>query len=330
METRKAGVWLVALALTTIVSVSGTTYYFGVGPFARGRTKLVVSTTTSLYGTGLLDEVEDQFEAKHPIDIYFISVGTGIAIQYAQRGDADMILVHAPSQELTFIEEGYGVCRKIIAYNFFTIVGSEADPAEISNSTPTQALTRIVETGREEEALWVSRGDGSGTHTKEKELWTAAGFNWTELENEDWYLESGTGMTGTLQITDEKAAYTLADMGTYLKLYTDEQISLVVLVESGQELLNVYSAIAVNPNHNPEVNFDAVITFIKFLISEEGQQVIGQFGEDIYPQKLFYPAVELLEENTDVTLVEWIEEFAYFNGEECPLEYQDDHTELYD
>ncbi len=330
METRKAGVWLVTLALTTIVSVSGTTYYFGVGPFARGRTKLVVSTTTSLYGTGLLDEVEDQFEAKHPIDIYFISVGTGIAIQYAQRGDADMILVHAPSQELTFIEEGYGVCRKIIAYNFFTIVGSEADPAEISNSTPTQALTRIVETGREEEALWVSRGDGSGTHTKEKELWTAAGFNWTELENEDWYLESGTGMTGTLQITDEKAAYTLADMGTYLKLYTDEQISLVVLVESGQELLNVYSAIAVNPNHNPEVNFDAVITFIKFLISEEGQQVIGQFGEDIYPQKLFYPAVELLEENTDVTLVEWIEEFAYFNGEECPLEYQDDHTELYD
>ncbi len=329
MEARKAGIWLIAIALTAIISVSGTTYYFGVGPFARGRTKLVVSTTTSLYDTELLDAIEDQFEAKHPIDIYFISAGTAIAIQYAQRGDADMILVHAPSQERTFLEDGYGVCRKIIAYNFFTIVGPEEDPAEISGLTPTQALMRIVEAGRKGEVSWVSRGDGSGTHTKEKELWTAAGFDWTILRDEDWYMESGTGMGKTLQIANEYSAYTLADMGTYLKYYTDQLISLVVIVEVEKELLNVYSAIAVNKTYNPEVNFDAAITFIKFLISEEGQEIIDHFGQGVYPQKLFYPAVQLLKENTNPTLVSWIKEFAYFDGEECPEKYQDGHKELY-
>jgi len=329
MEAKKLGIWLVAIALAVTVSISGTTYYFGVGPFARGRTKLVVTTTTSLYDTGLLEAIEDQFEAKYPIDIYFISAGTGIAIKYAQRGDADMILVHAPSKERAFLEDGYGVCRKIIAYNFFTIVGPEGDPAEISGLTPTQALIRIVETGRKGEALWVSRGDDSGTHTKEKGLWTAAGFDWTKLRDEDWYMESGTGMGKTLQITNEKSAYTLADMGTYLKYYTDQLISLEVVVDAGKELLNVYSAIAVNKTYNPEVNFDAAITFIKFLVSEEGQQIIDQFGQGVYPQKLFYPTVQLLKENTDPTLVSWIKEFAYFDGEECPEEYQDDHKELY-
>lgn len=329
METRKLGVWLTTTALAVIVSISGTTYYFGVGPFGRGRTKLVVSTTTSLYETGLLDTIEDQFEAKYPIDIYFISAGTGIAITYAQRRDADMILVHAPSKELSFLENGYGVCRKIIAYNFFTIVGPEEDPAGISGLTPTQSLIRIVEAGRNSEASWVSRGDDSGTHTKEKDLWTAAGFDWTELRYEDWYMESGTGMGKTLQIANEKSAYTLADTGTYLKYYTNQLISLVVVVDAGKELLNVYSAIAVNNTYNPEVNFDAAITFTKFLVSEEGQQIIDQFGQGVYPQKLFYPAVQLLKEDTDPTLVSWIREFAYFDGEECPEEYQDDHKELY-
>ena len=320
---------LVAIVLTASISVSASALYFGVGPFDRSRTKLVVSTTTSLYDTGLLDSIEDRFEAAYPVDVYFISAGTDIATTYAQRGDADMILVHAPSSELAFLKGGYGVCRKIIAYNFFAIVGPDQDPAGISGFAPTEALTRIVEAGRKGELVWVSRGDASGTHAKEKGLWSAAGFNWAGLRDETWYVESGTGMGKTLQIANEKAAYTLADMGTYLKYSTDGLISLSVVVDTGRELLNVYSAIAVNQTYNPETNFDAAIAFIKFLASEEGQQIIEQFGQDSYPQGLFFPAVSLLKKNTNPALADWIKEFAYFDGQECPEEYQNDHREMY-
>ncbi len=329
MRTGALWVWLLSVLLTVSVSVAATAYYFGAGPFNRGRTRLVVSTTTSLYDTGLLDAIEERFEAQYPIDIYFISAGTGIAITYAQRGDADMILVHEPKSERAFLEGGYGVCRKIIAYNFFTVVGLQTDPAAIAGLTVTQSLERIVKAGRRGEALWVSRGDGSGTHAKEKELWAAAGFNWTDLRNEAWYVESGTGMGKTLQIANEKSAYTLADMGTYVKLYSDGLIDLKVIIEADRNLLNVYSAIAVNSSYNPEASFEAAITFIKFLTSEEGQRVFDQFGEDVYGQELFYPAVRLLSENSNSTLAGWIKEYAYFDGEECPGEYQNDHSEMY-
>ena len=161
----------------------------------------------------------------------------------------------------------YQIFRKHPFDNFFTIVGPEEDPAEINGLMPIQALEKIVEAGRRGEAYWVSRGDDSGTHIKEKGLWSAAGFEWVGLRNEDWYLESGSGMGKTLQVSNEKSAYTLTDMGTYLKYSTDELINLIVVVDVGEELLNVYSAIAVDPSHNPEANFDAAFTFIKFLAS---------------------------------------------------------------
>lgn len=320
---------LIILFLIVSLLISGTAYYLGVGPFTRRRTKLVVSTTTSLYDTGLLDALENRFEAEYPIDIYFISAGTGIAITYAQRGDADMILVHDPPKERAFLEGGFGVCRKIIAYNFFVIVGPKKDPVGIHGLSSSEALTKIVEAGRAGKACWVSRGDDSGTNAKEKRLWRAAGFDWKSLRNKRWYIETGTGMGKTLQIANEKEAYTLSDMGTYLKYYAGRLISLVILVSQGKDLLNVYSAIAVNKTYNPEANFDAAITFIKFLVSEEGQQIIEQFGRDKYPQKLFYPAVEVLNGNTNQTVKEWIREYAYFDGGECPEKYQDGHKEMY-
>lgn len=321
---------LTAILVTVVIvaSVAGVTYIWVTGK--QTKQTLVVSTTTSLYDTGLLDTIEEQFEAEYPIDIYFISVGTGEAITHAQRGDADMILVHAPSQELTFLESGYGMCRKIMAYNFFAIVGPAEDPAHIADLSPVEALTKIVEAGRAGNTSWVSRGDGSGTHVKEKGLWKTAGFNWTTLRDEDWYHEAGTGMGGTLKIADEFSAYTLADMGTYLKYYQDGLISLVVLVSQGEDLLNVYSAIAVNKTRNPDANFEGAITFIKFLTSQQGQQIIGEYGNDTYGQSLFCPAVQLLKENTDSTIVSWIQNYAYFNGTECPQQYRDDHPELYD
>ena len=328
LSTFKLWSILIIIIITTLVF--GTTNFFGFGPFTNVRTKLVVSTTTSLYDTGILDFFEDYFESNYLIDIYFISAGTSETIQYAQNGDADMILVHAPSKERSFLEEGYGVCRKIFAYNFFTIIGPVEDPIKIKGLSSTQALRKIVEAGRQSEIIWISRGDDSGTHSKEKELWSVSGFDWNEIKNEDkWFRESGTGMGSTLQIANEKAAYTLADMGTYLKYFSDQIISLEVLVDSGRELLNVYSAMAVNQTYNSDVNFDASITFIKFITSDVGQQIIEQFGQEKYSQNLFYPTVQLLNEKLDQTLVNWIIEVAYFNGSECPLEYQDNHKEMY-
>lgn len=318
-------VWIIALILVVAASVVATAYYVGGGP----KKKLVVSTTTSLYDTELLDTIEDQFEAKYSIDVYFISVGTGLAIKHAERGDADMILVHAPSKELSFLEGGYGVCRKIVAYNFFAIVGPEADQAKIEDLPPIEALSSIVQSGRDEGTKWVSRGDDSGTHTKEKGLWTVAGFNWTTLRNEGWYIEAGAGMGKTLQVADNLGAYTLADMGTYLKYYKDGIISLKALVTEGEELLNVYSAIVGNQTRHSGINFDGAVTFIKFLISEEGQEIIASFGKDVYGQSLFYPAVDLLKHDTDPTMIQWIKNYAFFDGYECPPEYQDNHPELY-
>jgi len=318
-------IWISLLVSTAIVSVAGTTYYFR----ASMKERLIVSTTTSLYDTGLLDSVETLFEAKYPIDLNFISVGTGIAIQHAQRGDADLILVHSPTDELNFLTGDTGVNRKIVAYNFFSIAGPETDPAKIRDTEPLQALSKIVEGGRNGTAKWVSRGDNSGTHAKEKSLWTAAGFDWKTLSQESWYINAGSGMGETLKKADYFSAYTLADMGTYLKYDNDGLISLKLLVSQGKDLLNVYSAIAVNQTLHPSVNFDGAMTFIKFLISDESQQIIEQYGKDTYGQSLFYPAVRLLKENTDSTIARWIREYAFFNGTECPPEYRKGYPELY-
>jgi tungstate transport system substrate-binding protein len=289
----------------------------------------VVSTTTSLFDTGVLDIIELDFESNNDIDLRFISVGTGLAIKHAERGDADMILVHAPSKELAFMEGGYGVLRKIVAYNFFSIICSSEDPAGIDELPPLEALSEIVEAGRSGKAIWVSRGDDSGTHTKEKQLWESAGFNLNAIRDENWYREAGTGMGKTLQIAEELQAYALTDMGTYLKYYNDGLITSVVLVGAGEELLNVYSSITVNPNVNPDTNIDASIKFIEYLVSKKGQNLIGQFGIDIYDVNLFNPAVDLLKTRSDSKTVEWIENFAYFDGSECPVSYRAGETDLY-
>ncbi len=320
--------WLATITLTVIVSVAGATYYFSI--VSGGRRTLVVSTTTSLYDTGLLEAVEERFEEKYPIDLYFISVGSGLAIQHAMRGDADIILVHAPSSERTFLTGGYGVCRKIFAYNFFVIVGPAGDPAEIGNLTVREALTRIVNVGRAGNTRWISRGDESGTHVKEKELWAYAGFNWNQLKEETWFMETGSGMGNTLLVTNERDGYTLSDIGTYLQYRGKGRISLEVLIGEDKDLLNVYSIIAVNPSKVRGVNFEDAVTFIKFLISNDCQSLIENYKKDVYGRSLFYPTVSLLKENTDPTMAQWIRDYAFFNGTECPPEYRGGHPELYE
>jgi tungstate transport system substrate-binding protein len=319
-------VWFILFILAVVGSVAGATYYLRV----TVKERLIVSTTSSLYDTGLLDAIKARFEAKYPVDLNFISAGTGIAIKHAEKGDADLILVHAPSQELEFLTDGTGVNRKIIAYNFFAIVGPETDPAKIMELPPSEALRKIVESGRNGSALWISRGDNSGTHSKEKDLWAKAGFDWETLSQEPWYYNVGSKMGETLEKTDYFSAYTLTDIGTYLKYYKEGLISLKLLVSRGKELLNVYSAIAVNPTVHPDVNFKGAMAFIGFLISEEGQRIIEQYGKDTFGQSLFHPAVKLLKENTNPEIASWIREFAFFNGYECPPEHLIDYEDLYD
>jgi len=321
-------IWIAIVALAVIASVAGTTYYFTVA--MRERRRLVVSTTTSLYDTGLLDVIEKEFEKKYPVDLYFISVGTGQAVQHAKRGDADVILVHAPSVEQVFLTEGYGVCRKIIAYNFFVIVGPAGDPAGIKGLNLVSALRKVVEAGRSGNAVWISRGDNSGTHVKEKSLWNLAGFDWSTLKDESWFIESGTGMGKTLLIANERSAYTLSDIGTYLKYYSDGLIGLQVFVSREKELLNVYSVIAVNPEKNVDVNFEDAITFIKFLTSDECQTLIENFKKEEYGRSLFYPAVNLMKSGANPEVAGWIRDYAFFNGSECPPAYRDGHPELYE
>jgi len=291
---------------------------------------MIVSTTTSLYETGLLDVLKQRFEQKNPgYNVSFISQGTGKAIDTAKRGDADMILVHDPPQELAFLNDGYGVNRKIIAYNFFIIVGPISDPAGISGKSPIEALEAIKAAGEEGSVFWVSRGDNSGTHAKEQRMWNAAGINYTEIRTQPWYLEAGTGMTATLQLADQKDAYTLSDVASYLKNKKQGNIQLAKLVEAGKDTLNVYSAIACNPQKLTSAKFDAAMAFIKFLISDEVQELFDNFGVADYGEALFKPWIPLMTSGSNPELKQWIEEYAYFEESECPSRFRYNPGNLY-
>lgn len=312
--------------LVTVILVAGTVVYFRY--FAKKR--LMISTTTSLDDTGLLDEIKSAYEATHNIELNIIPCGTGIAMQRAQNGGVDLTLVHSPSNEEALLESGDGVCRKIIAYNFFTIVGDQSDSAGIQGLNTTATLKKIVEYGENHAGnLWVTRGDMSGTHQKEQSLWKAAGFNYAIVSAEPWYVNASQPMGATLVMTQEFHAYTLSDMGTYLKYSKDGRIQLIAYITQEKALLNVYSAIAVNPTKHGSVNFDDAIDFIKYLVSSEGQQLIQNFGSGNYTQNLFYGTAQPLKQNSTSQIVQWIKEYALFNGTECPQQYRDGHPELY-
>jgi len=328
---------LIIAALATITVVTGTLVYFNY--FARRR--LIISTTTSLYDTGLLDEIEKNYEATHNVDINIIPAGTGIAIQHAKSGDADVILVHSPSMEKTFLEQGYGVNRKIIAYNFFTIVGPDDDPAGIEGKTAKDALKSIAAYGEGlpdqsgQTKIWISRGDNSGTHSKEQSLWKAAGYNYALISAEPWYANVGSGMGDTLNVANQKSAYTLSDIGTYLKFSKDGAISLSALLTEEKSLLNVYSAMAVNQTVpanqtiHERINYADAMDFIKYLVSDETQQFIENYGKDTYGQSLFYGAIQPLKNDAPQPIVTWIKDSAFIDGSECPQQYRNGYPELY-
>ena len=319
----KTGVLLIA-AIIIVAGVIG-----GYFLWPRPKTQLIVSTTTSLYETGCLDELKQRFEQTNSgYNVSFISQGTGKAIETAKLGEADMILVHAPTDayEWGFLKDGYGVNRKIIAYNFFIIVGPIGDPAGINGTSPLEALVMIKAAGEGGTAIWVSRGDGSGTHTKEKALWAAAGINYTEIREESWYLEAGSGMTATLQLANQEDAYTLSDKASYLN--NKANIELVKLVEGGYDMLNVYSAIACDPRTLNWAKFDGAMAFIKFLVSDATQEFFSTFGVAEAGDAHFKPWIPVLE-GPDSEIKQWVQTYAYRNGTECPTQYRYNAGDLY-
>jgi tungstate transport system substrate-binding protein len=265
------------------------------------------------------------------MNVSFISQGTGLAIQTAMRGDADMILVHDPARELQFLEQGYGVNRKIVAYNFFIIVGPSEDPAGIRGMSPSDAFKTIRSAGLEGRAIWISRGDDSGTHSKEKSLWKGVGLDAKELRTEPWYLEAGSTMTAALKLANEKRGYTLSDIGTYLTNFSNQNIDLVKLVEAGQSMLNVYSAIAGNPNNvnMTRSNYEGSMLLIRYAVSDQGQELFANYGVSTYREALFKPYVKLVQSQSDPTMIGWIEDLAFFEGSECPPEYRYNADDLY-
>jgi tungstate transport system substrate-binding protein len=319
------------MILVALCAVAAAAYAYSWFNMA-GKTRLIISTTSSLYETGFLDVIKTNFEAKNPdMNISFISQGTGLAIQTAMRGDADMILVHAPSSEYEFLKGGYGVNRKILAYNFFIIVGPADDPAGIAGKSPSDALKRIRSAGLNGTTVWVSRGDNSGTYSKEKTLWKSIGLDVTELRTEKWYLEAGSTMTPTLKMANEKHGYTLSDIGTYLSNFKNHNIDLEKLVEASESMLNVYSAIADNPN-NPNMtktNYEGSMQLIRYLISDAGQQLFANYGVNDYGQALFQPYVPLARTQNNQTLLGWIHDYAFFEGSECPPQFRYNADDLY-
>jgi tungstate transport system substrate-binding protein len=326
--TKVQGALIIVIVVCAIAG-GAYSYYSFITPT---KTNLIVSTTTSLYETGLLDALKTDFESKYPtMNVSFIAQGTGLAIQTAMRGDADMILVHAPSSEYVFLNGSYGVNRKIFAYNFFTIVGPQSDPAHIAGLGAKEALKAIMAAGSNGTALWVSRGDNSGTYTKEVSLWKSIGVTVGQLHSENWYIEAGSGMTATLELANEKQAYTLSDVGTYLVNYNNHNINLVRLVVESKSLLNVYSAIADNPNNAnmTKTNFAGAMQFIRYLVSNQTQQLIANYGVSKYGQPLFYPYVPLATSQSNKTLLGWIQAYAFFQGSECPPQFRYNASDLY-
>ncbi len=286
----------IGLVLLLLVTVLGCIEALGPSPEV-----LRVATTTSLYDTGLWDALEDLFEPKYNADLQITAKGTGAALALGRSGDVDVVTVHDPAQEAAFIAAGYAATaenfsaeRVTWAYNYFIIVGPESDPAGIGDLTgslaPEEAFQRIQVAGKTgpDTVGFVSRGDESGTHGKEKAIWASAGYNYTaDIAGTGaaagWYIEGGTGMGATLEMADELMAYTLTDKGTFLAYQRD--LDLIPLVDEGDTMLNVYAVIICKNG----VHYEMANNLVGFLRSDAIQALVAVFRVPEYGEPLFRP-----------------------------------------
>lgn len=250
-------------------------------PIAPANPNLILATTTSTQDSGLLDVLIPLFEAESGYKVQTVAVGTGQALKMAEEGNADVVLVHAPKSEEAFMGAGFGRDRAPVMHNDFIIVGPDSDPAKIKRlASVIDALNAIYDSN----SIFISRGDDSGTHKKELDIWAKAELDPT---GQAWYLESGQGMGATLTIASEKSAYTLTDRGTFLA--QKENLELVLILEGDPPLLNPYHVITVNPEKWPKVNYDGATAFYKFITNPDTQKIISEFGVEQYGQPLFFP-----------------------------------------
>jgi len=251
------------------------------------ETILVMATTTSTYDSGLLDDILPIFEKRYSVTIKVIAVGTGQALQMGRDGNTDILLVHARTSELELMAAGYGLERREVMYNRFIVAGDDSDPANISNAVNvTDAFDRI----HDNEPDFTSRGDDSGTHKREKEIWEAAGYDYdTELDTEDtrdWYIQTGQGMGSTLTIANERSAYVLVDEGTWYSR-VDDLDHLTPIFQGDPLLFNQYGVIAVNHSARPGENEKPSMDLVEWLSSTEGQALIGDYSRN--GRQLFIP-----------------------------------------
>jgi tungstate transport system substrate-binding protein len=248
----------------------------------NGAKEMIMATTTSTQDSGLLDYLLPIFEKETGIKIKVVAVGSGQALQMGTDGNADVLLVHSPAKEKEFMDKKDGVRREDVMYNDFVIVGPEADPAKISGIKTGVDAFKAISDGK---ATFISRGDDSGTHTKEKSVWTAA-----KIEPKgDWYVSAGQGMGAVLTMSDEKQAYTLTDRATYLTM-VKKGLKLKILVEGDKLLLNPYGVIAVNPAKSPKIQNDLANKFIDWIISVPTQEKIAAFKKEEFGISLFTPS----------------------------------------
>jgi len=249
-------------------------------PQAQEKT-IIMATTTSTQDSGLLDVLLPAFEKKTGYFVKTISVGSGQTLAMGAKGEADVLLVHSPTAEKKFMDEGFGVDRRLVMHNDYIILGPAEDPAGIKGmKAAAEAFKKIAASG----SLFVSRGDNSGTNSKEKDIWKVAEVKY---EGEKWYQQTGLGMGQTLNVAAEKKGYLLADRGTYLALA--KTLKLAILVEGDAVLLNIYHVIEVNPAKWPKVNFAGAKAFADFMVSKETQDTIRTFGVDKFGSPLFFP-----------------------------------------
>jgi tungstate transport system substrate-binding protein len=244
---------------------------------SHAEERLKMSTTTSTQDSGLLKVLLPPFEQKNNCKVDVIAVGTGQSLKIGEAGDVDVVFVHARKLEDKFVADGFGVNRRDVMYNDFVVIGPKGDPAGIAKAKSAAEALKMIAAKQDS---FISRGDKSGTHIKEKELWQSAGV----VPKGSWYIEAGQGMGPVITMATERQAYTLADRGTY-NAFKGKKTDLVILFQGEKGLFNPYGVIAVNPKKHPHVKYDLAMRFIDFVTGPEGQRIISEYkqhGEPVF------------------------------------------------
>lgn len=245
-------------------------------------TNLRLTTTTSVNDSGLMEYLRPYILEDLNMNLEIVSLGSGAAIEAGQRGDADVLLVHSPSAEKTFVEEGYGLKRSTFMYNFFVIVGPEVYKEVFKNLSAMNAFLLIYKN-----YPFISRGDNSGTHSKEKNIWKSTELDYDVVSQDtSFYYSSGSGMGDTLIMASEKQAFTLTDLSTFLSM--KDKLDLEVIIDSSNDLINDYSIIVINPDKVENVNSEAALKFEEWMLSEKALNLIAEYGKEEYNQSLFF------------------------------------------